>query len=212
MHAVIKASSTTTKVRAVFDAKSSSGVSLNDQLLVGPTVHTSLVDILLQFRLHRVALTTDISRMYRAVLLPESERDLHRFVWRRDPTDVLKDFRMTRLTFGVSASFTANMAVKQNATDFTGEFPQAASAVYTSFYVDSSLTGTNSLEEAIRLQQQLQELFARGGFLLRKWKSSTPDVLRHLPPHLLDESPCQALPDPDGFSKALGIEWNTNLP
>ena len=74
MHAVIKASSTTTKVRAVFDAsaKSSSGVSLNDQLLIGPTVHTSLVNVLLRFCLHRVALTTDVSRMYHTVLLPES--------------------------------------------------------------------------------------------------------------------------------------------
>ena len=74
MHAVIKASSTMTKVRAVFDAsaKSSSGVSLNDQLLVGPTVHTSLVDVLIRFCLHRVALTVDVSHMYHAVLLPES--------------------------------------------------------------------------------------------------------------------------------------------
>ena len=111
--------------------------------------------------------------------------------------------------FGITSA--ANMAVKQNATDFTGEFPQAASAVYTSFYVDDGLTGTNSLEEAIRLRQQLQELFARRGFLLLRWKSTTPDVLRDLPPHLLDESPCQALPDPDRFSKALGIEWSTNL-
>jgi hypothetical protein len=40
MHVVRKSSSTTTKVMAVFDAsaKTSSGVSLNDTLLVGPTV------------------------------------------------------------------------------------------------------------------------------------------------------------------------------
>ena len=45
MHAVRKDSSTTTKIRAVFDAstKSSSGVSLNDTLLVGPTVHPPLI-------------------------------------------------------------------------------------------------------------------------------------------------------------------------
>jgi len=71
MHAVME-SSTTTKV---FDAsaKSSTGVSLNDQLLVGPTVHSPLVDILMHFRLHRISLTTDVNRMYRAVLLPKEE-------------------------------------------------------------------------------------------------------------------------------------------
>ena len=72
MHAVCKKSSTT-KLRVVFDAsaRSESGVSLNDRLLVGPTVNASLVDVLLWFRLHRFALTTDVRKMYRAVLLPE---------------------------------------------------------------------------------------------------------------------------------------------
>ena len=65
MHAVYKQSSSITKVRAVFDAssKSSSGVSLNDTLLVGPTVHPLLVDVLLRFRLHHVALTADFSNV-----------------------------------------------------------------------------------------------------------------------------------------------------
>ena len=89
MHAVRKDTSTTTKLRVVFDAsaKSSTGVSLNDQLLVGPTVHAPLVDVLLRFRRHKIAIATDISRMYRAVLLPETQRDLHRFVWRRNERD-----------------------------------------------------------------------------------------------------------------------------
>ena len=52
MHIVYKSSSTTTKVRAVFDAsaKSSTGISLNDTLLVGPTVHSQLLDVLIRFR------------------------------------------------------------------------------------------------------------------------------------------------------------------
>ena len=79
MHAVRKESSSTTKIRAVCDAsaKSSSCTSLNDTLLVGPTVHSSLIDVLLRFWFHPVALTTDVSRMYSAVELTSSDRDLH---------------------------------------------------------------------------------------------------------------------------------------
>ena len=68
MHMVYKESSSMTKVRVVFDAsaKSSTRVSLNDLLLVGPTVHPTLVDVLLRFRLYLIA---DISRIYRAVHL-----------------------------------------------------------------------------------------------------------------------------------------------
>ena len=78
-----------------------------------------MLDVLLQFRRYKVALATDVSHMYRAVLLPESQPDLHRFIWRNDPTKDLKHYRMNRLTFGVSASpFAANMAVKRNAINW----------------------------------------------------------------------------------------------
>ena len=124
----------------MFDAsaKTKSGASLNDQLLVGPTVHAPLLDVLIRFRQYKVALTTDVSRMYRAVLLPENQRDLHRFVhvWRMAPSDVLADYRMTWLTFGVSASsFAANMAVKQNALEHRDVYARAAAVVHTSFYM-----------------------------------------------------------------------------
>ena len=57
MHAVHKQSSTTTKIHGVFDAsmKSASGVSLNDTLMVGPTVHPQLVDVLTRFCTHGIA-------------------------------------------------------------------------------------------------------------------------------------------------------------
>ena len=81
MYAARKDSSTTTKIRVVFDAsvKSTSGSSLNDQFLVGPTVHASLIDILIRFRRHKVAMAADVSKMNRAVLLSEDQWDLHRF-------------------------------------------------------------------------------------------------------------------------------------
>ena len=69
--------------------------------------------------------------MYRAVLLPEEQRDLHRFFWRESLNEPLQEYRMTRLTFGVSASpFAANMAVKRNAVELEKEYPQAAEAVF----------------------------------------------------------------------------------
>ena len=167
MHIVYKASSSTTKIRPVFDAsaKSSTGVSLNDTLLVGPTVHSSLIDVLLRFRMHRVALTADISKMYRAIELTPSDRDFHRFLWRSDQSQVIQDYRMTRVTFGVSAScFAANMSVKHNASELADRYPQTANAVSTSFYVDDCLTGADSIESAIALQRELQDMFTCGGF------------------------------------------------
>ena len=187
IHAVYKQGSTTTKVRAVFDAsaKSSSGVSLNDILLKGPTIHTTLIDVLLRFRLYRVAITADVSKMYRAVQLSPEDKDLHRFVWRSSPVEPQKDYRMTRVTFGVTASsFAANMAVKQNALDFEHEMPLAARAVEDNIYVDDCLTGAGDVNSVLALHRQLFDLFKCGGFLLRKWNSSCPTVLREIDPSL----------------------------
>ena len=67
--------------------------------------------------------------MYRMIPLEESDKDLHRFVWKRDASEPLRDYRMTQVTFGVAAlSYAANMAVKQNAEDFASELPVAAQA------------------------------------------------------------------------------------
>lgn len=69
MHTVYTSSSTTTKLRVIFDAsaKSQNGMSLNETLMVGPTIYPTLVDILIRFRCNSIALAADISKMYRAV-------------------------------------------------------------------------------------------------------------------------------------------------
>lgn len=83
-HGVIRETSTTTKLRVVFDAsaKSSSGKSLNDVLLVGPTVQDNLLDILLRFRLYETAFMADIQKMYRQILVDPRDRDFQRILWR----------------------------------------------------------------------------------------------------------------------------------
>ena len=120
--------------------------------------------------------------------LPLSDRNFHRFMWRSNPADTLQDCRMTRDISGVSSSlFVANMAVKQNTVDYVCEYPLATKVVDEAFYADDCLTGANSIEEGIELCHQLQELFAKADFLLRKWNSSNPNVLQEVPPELRDD-------------------------
>ncbi|KAH8406925.1 hypothetical protein KR222_008080, partial [Zaprionus bogoriensis] len=74
-HCVLKEQSTTTKLRVVFDgsASSSTGYSLNDVLMAGPTIQPKLFNTLLQFRTFPVALTGDICKMYRCVRVAEHD-------------------------------------------------------------------------------------------------------------------------------------------
>jgi len=61
MHTVYKDSSSTTKIKVVFDtsAPSTNDNSLNDILLVKSTVYPPLVYVLLHFRLPTIALSAD---------------------------------------------------------------------------------------------------------------------------------------------------------
>lgn len=214
IHAVYKQSSTTTKVRAVFDAsaKSTNGVSLNDTLLKGPTINPPLLDVLLRFRQYRVAIIADVGKMYRAIALAPEDKDYHRFVWRSTSNAPLKDYRMTRVTFGVSASsFTANMSLRQNAQDLEHKFPLAAKVVEENVYVDDCLTGADNIDEAIALHNQLIELFNRGNFLLRKWNSSESSVIQAIDPILRDSHEVLRISASDEYTKTLGLEWNTTM-
>lgn len=58
-HGVINEASTTTSLRVVFDGScpSSTGKSLNDMLLVGPSIQDKLFSILIRFRRHIIVMT-----------------------------------------------------------------------------------------------------------------------------------------------------------
>lgn len=61
------------KFRVVFDgsATTSSGQSFNDIHMKGERLQDNLVDIVLRFRLHKIALTADVQQMYRQILVNE---------------------------------------------------------------------------------------------------------------------------------------------
>ena len=65
------------KMRVVFDgsAKTGSQVSLNDTLMVGPTVQSDIFDILLRFQFHAKVLSANIEKMYCQTTLSKESKD-----------------------------------------------------------------------------------------------------------------------------------------
>ncbi|XP_029054778.2 uncharacterized protein LOC114882067 [Osmia bicornis bicornis] len=169
-HAVIKPSSTTTKVRVVFDgsAKSSSGLSLNETLMTGPTIQDDLFSLLLRFRMHSYVLTGDIEKMYRQFLVRPEDRSYQRILW-RDQQDNIANYELNTVTFGLtSAPYLATRCLQQLAKDERGNFPSAAPIIERDLYVDDLLTGAETFEEAIDIQTQIIGLLQQGGLNIRQ--------------------------------------------
>ena len=209
-HEVIKESSTTTKVRVVFDASaaSSSGSSLNGNLMAGPTIQDNLFSILVRYRQHQIVFSADIEKMYRQVLVHPDDRDFQRILWRRYDDGPIEEYRLRTVTFGVaSAPFQAIRALRQVAVDEMEEFPLASHVVLQDFYVDDCVSGADSLETALELQRQLVSMLDKGGFPLRKWTSNCSALLEALPESMrelklpLDFEHTTAM-------KTLGLRWH----
>jgi len=181
--------SSTTKLRVVFDAsaKTSTGVSLNDCLLVGPKVQEDLIDILMRFRMHLISFSADIATMYRQVTLNPHDRDYHRFVWRTDPNEEVQDYRMTKVTFGVASSaYHAQRVLIELAEDEGSKYPLASPIIKRDLYMDDCLSGSRDVETAIKTQQELIDILKQGGFEMRKWSSNNVELLKALPQELCE--------------------------
>ena len=69
------------KTRVVFDCTVKfKGVSLNDQLLIGPDLTNSVVGVLTGFRQERVALASDVEAMFLQVKVSPDDYDALRFL------------------------------------------------------------------------------------------------------------------------------------
>jgi len=110
----VREASTTTKIRPVFDAsaRAANGISLNDCLYAGPSLLPSMVDVLLRFRRHAVALTADISKAFLQIRVREEDRDVHRYIT-READGKQRVLRFERVPFGNKSSpFLLNATVR----------------------------------------------------------------------------------------------------
>ena len=61
--------------------------SLNDCLDKGLNILNDMIAILLRFRIHEFAFTSDMEKAFLQVGLHESDRDYKKFFWLSDPED-----------------------------------------------------------------------------------------------------------------------------
>ncbi|XP_058816823.1 uncharacterized protein LOC131680122 [Topomyia yanbarensis] len=213
-HAVLRPSSSSTKCRVVFDASaksSSSDLSLNDVLLIGPVVQNDLYTIMLRFRKYKIAFSADISKMYRQILVAPDDQHYQRIFWREQPTDPLQVLELDTVTYGTaSAPYQATRCLIQLANEETEAMPIAARIVKQEVYMDDILTGAETVEEAIEAQHQLKLLLSRGCFPIHKWCSNSQEFLQHIPQQ--DHEKQVALADyaANKVIKVLGLLWDPN--
>ncbi|KAL9960110.1 hypothetical protein ACROYT_G033517 [Oculina patagonica] len=114
------------KTRVVFDcAAKFRGMSLNDHLLSGPDLTSSIVGVLTRFRHEQVALAADVEAMFHQVRVPPDDYDAFRFLWW--PDDDLDqepvEYRMEVHLFGATSSpACSNVALRKTAEDNINEF------------------------------------------------------------------------------------------
>lgn len=181
-HAVIRDSKTTSKIRVVFDAscKGTNGVSLNDTLMVGPTLQQDLRHIIMRWRIHPICLSADIIKMYRQVLVAQKDADFQRLFWRDDPKSEIEEYRLVRVTFGTaSAPYLAVKTLQQVAIDEAEASASGTSEkIKTDYYVDDLLTGCETVVEGIRIYEEMTRILRKGGFELQKWVTNNKELAK----------------------------------
>uniref|UniRef100_A0A8D9AUI7 Reverse transcriptase domain-containing protein n=1 Tax=Cacopsylla melanoneura TaxID=428564 RepID=A0A8D9AUI7_9HEMI len=181
---VVRSESLTTKLRVVFDGsmKTSSGISLNETMKVGPILQDDLFSILLRLRVHKIVLISDLEKMYRQIWIHSDDRKYQKILWRKEEHEDIETFQLKTVTYGTSsAPYLAVKCLKTLANDEEKAFPNASKIAKRDFYVDDLITGVESEEEGIALYKELTVMFGKAGFNLRKWISNSESVLNAIP-------------------------------
>ena len=211
------------KIRIVFDASSKfNGSSLNDNLLPGPNLLNNLVAVLSRFRRGKIAVISDIEKMYHQVLVPEEDQDSLRFLWRDEPSDPITEYKMLVHLFGkIDSPCCANWALRSFATDLDG-IPQVPAfedlteknkervteAVTEEFYMDDFLSSFDGVDEAKETCRNLKDVVGGRHFRLTKWLSNDPQFLESMAEE--DRSPKITSHDLNKLphERTLGVWWD----
>ncbi|XP_061386945.1 uncharacterized protein LOC133321887 [Musca vetustissima] len=209
-HGVVRESSSTTKLRVVFDGSSKRlpSSSLNEELFPGPALQNDLPTIINRWRRFKIGFRSDLEKMFRQIKVVESHQKYQQILWRNSDSNIYI-YKLQTVTYGTSsAPYLSIRVLHQLAQDETEKFPEACKILKTDTYVDDIISGADSESEAIFLQENLVQLLSAGGFNLRKWTSNSTELMSHIPEDFREKSNVFDLNEPN-VVKALGLGWNT---
>lgn len=212
-HGVIRDSSTTTKLRVVFDASAptSTGVSLNDIQMVGPVVQDDLFSILTRFRQHKYVVSGDLEKMYRGIQLSPDQRSLQKIVFRFDPSEPLRSYTLNTVTYGTaSAPYLATKCLVSLADNI--EDNRVKRAIQRDFYVDDYLSGGSTISDTVDITKAVRSVLSSATFNLRKWRSNNVEILKQINSEVVNNNDNNTLQFSEhglnpAQSKTLGLNW-----
>ncbi|KAH7698793.1 Pao retrotransposon peptidase family protein, partial [Aphelenchoides avenae] len=183
-HPVVREDKATTKVRIVYDASAKGGPA----------------GMLLRFRVGRIVIAADIEKAFLQISLRESDRDVTRFLWLKDPSKGISDdnvvvYRFARIPFGViSSPFILAATIREH---LKREASLLAEEIKQDIYSDNVLLFANSESEAIEKCRRAYQIFKRANMNLREFVSNNAAVNFAFGDH-----------GKEFASKFLGVHWD----
>ncbi|XP_073839511.1 uncharacterized protein [Musca autumnalis] len=205
-HGVIRESSSTTKLRVVFDGSSKRPPysSLNDELCPGPALQNDLPAIINRWRRFKIGFRSDLEKMFRQIKVVDNQQHYQQILWRSSDSDIYV-YKLKTVTYGTSsAPYLSIRVLHQLAADEKETYPEASNILMTDTYVDDIISGADTESEAIFLPKQLVNLLSAGGFNLRKWTSNSAELMAHIPNDYQEKSNTFSHNEPN-VVKALGL-------
>lgn len=95
--------------------------------------------------------------------------------------DILRHYRFTTVIYGMTpASYLTTQCLLALAESVEKNYSQVSQVIARDFYIDDLMTGTDTMEECIKLQLKINAIFASAKMNLRKWSSNSRKVLQHM--------------------------------
>ena len=190
---VVRESTTSTKVRMVFDASAKPhplANSVNECMHTSPPLQLLLWDIIIRARMSTNILLADLQKAFVQITIKEEDRDAFRFLFNINGKE--EHLRFTRVPFRAEASpFMLGATLQHHFNEQPPELEDTVQALKENTNVDNLMKTGSGMEELKEFKREATEVLEGARFPVHKWESNIPE-----------------LDSEDNPSKLLGLAWD----